>query len=161
MAPGAPGMGTQSETCGCCSNFCRKESKKASRVMCGGAMQSVSMSLPGCTTPNLPKTSSRVELQHALKDINRPYLELLRHGLQPPSEPFTPPLGPCEAMAPVGAKGHDLGGALLHSFGLALFHDPLGDDALELLQDLLPLLKTLSSLSREVQLQILPRPWSP
>ena len=59
MAPGAPGMGTQSETCGCCSNFCRKESKKASRVMCGGAMQSVSMSLPGCTTPNLPKTSSR------------------------------------------------------------------------------------------------------
>eukprot|EP00438_Fugacium_kawagutii_P007638 Skav207581 [mRNA] locus=scaffold2931:142803:149683:- [translate_table: standard] len=49
----APGMGTQSETCGCCSNFFRNAVKKASLDTWGGAMHKVSMSLPGCTTPSL------------------------------------------------------------------------------------------------------------
>mmetsp|Transcript_101918 Transcript_101918/g.297211 ORF Transcript_101918/g.297211 Transcript_101918/m.297211 type:complete len:249 (-) Transcript_101918:27-773(-) len=49
----ASGMGTHSVTCSCWFSFSTKELKKSSRRTLGGPMQSVSMSLPGCTTPSL------------------------------------------------------------------------------------------------------------
>mmetsp|Transcript_70359 Transcript_70359/g.209755 ORF Transcript_70359/g.209755 Transcript_70359/m.209755 type:complete len:203 (+) Transcript_70359:468-1076(+) len=49
----ASGIGRHSVTCSCWSSFSAKELKKSSRRTLGGPMHSVSMSLPGCTTPSL------------------------------------------------------------------------------------------------------------
>mmetsp|Transcript_94505 Transcript_94505/g.267480 ORF Transcript_94505/g.267480 Transcript_94505/m.267480 type:complete len:213 (+) Transcript_94505:563-1201(+) len=50
-------MGTHSVTSSCWSSRSTKEEKKSSRLTFGGPMHSVSMSLPGCTTPSLYEPS--------------------------------------------------------------------------------------------------------